>query len=206
MKYLIPLILLFACAEPEEIIKYIDKPVYITQTVTKTDTLVTTKEVVKDSIVYKERIVYDTIYLTDTVLRIETRTEIDTVYVPVFVTVVDTVYLERSAKFEYDPVFEEYVNDFLSMTQHYEPLIVDITMIVDNDYGVKSEASIYQGGWLIRVKVDDNCFEACVYRELMHCMFGKGYFDGIMIQNWEGCLEGMDERGYHQYLTDALSL
>jgi hypothetical protein len=61
--YLIPLaFLFFACTE--EIIKYIEEPVYIEKIVVKTDTLIIEKEVVKT--VYDTLVQYDTIPSTGT--------------------------------------------------------------------------------------------------------------------------------------------
>jgi hypothetical protein len=207
MKYLILLLFLalaISCAEPEVIEKIIREPVYITQTVSNTDTLIVEKEVVKDSIVYRERIVYDTI--TNTVLRIE----IDTVYVPTFITVVDTVYVERKSEITYDPILKPYVENFFVLAagriSGSTPLNVDVILRVDNDYGVISWTDIIGGKFVITIGTDGNCYEAGVYRELLHTLYAYSYIYSAghpMIQNWEGCLEMMDDT-MREYTLDNM--
>lgn len=166
MKYLIPLLLLFACAEPEIVEKIVKEPEYITQTVTSTDTLIIEREV----------IIRDTI----------------TVYVT------DTVYVERTTKFEYDPVFKNYVDSFFVYAQMVpEPggmLAVDVTMQVADLGGYISETTISNGGFLIKIDTHQ-CYEAGVYRELLHTLYARPYINRDyhpMQINWGQCLEDMN--------------
>lgn len=211
MKPLITLLFLalaISCAEPEEIIKYVDKPVYITQTVTETDTLFTTKEVVKDSIVYVP--VFEA--GQDSIIH-----HYDTVYVPVFVEVVDTVYVERKANITYHPRYEPFVThffeklgsrDLIIMDIHIDDIPADIASGADPRFNTNIN-TVKNGALLIWVTA--YCAEAVIYRELLHSLYAQPYLDEwyewdparndqLMAKNWSRCLENMNDEERTKYL------
>jgi len=218
MKTLIPLIFaLFAIAcEPEEIIKYIEKPVYLVRTMntTTTDTIYvdvprydTIEITVTDlDTIYIEKIIRDTV--TNTIVRIDTLIRVDTVFKTV--TQIDTVYIqvvrvdtvERQTELIYDPALKNYVDSFFVFAEMVPEtggrLAVDVAMVVE-DLGENNISSmeIVNGDFLIRINTNE-CYEAGVYRELLRALYARPYATSSwnpMQNNWEGCLEEMNYEG-----------
>jgi len=218
MKSLIPLIFaLFAIAcEPEEIIKYIEKPVYLVRTMntTTTDTVyvdVPQYDTIEITItdldtVYIEKIIRDTV--TNTILRVDTLIQVDTVFKTV--TQIDTVYIqvvridtvERQTELVYDPALKNYVDSFFVYAEMVPEtggrLAVDIRMeIVYTEWRDVSSTTIVNGDYLITIDTTE-CYEAGVYRELLHTLYARPYINrdwNPMQQGWEGCLEGLNAEG-----------
>ena len=210
MKYLLPLVLLaFGCTEEVIVEKIVEKPVYLTQTVTKTDTLFTTKEVVKDSVVYVP------VYEVGDTVDIH---HYDTVYVPVFVEVIDTVYVEREANVTYHPRYEPYVTYFFSKKPTSDMVIMDIhidDIPIDEANGAaaryNTNLNTVKNGVLV-IYITTGCPEAAIYRELLHHLYAWPYLnewyeweptanDYIMAKNWGRCLENMSEEERTKYLS-----
>lgn len=159
------LLIAFACADPEIVEKIVKEPEYITTNTHTVDTIYIDREIV----------------INDTI----------------FTTVTDTIYVERTAEFEYDPVFQNYVDSFFvyaEMVPEQSRLIVDITMIVEDLGGYVSETTIVNGRFLIKINTR-MCYEAGVYRELLHTFYARPYINRDyhpMQINWGQCLEDMN--------------
>lgn len=166
----------------------------------------------------------DTVFLTETEFIIDTVEvvieQIDTLFIE---TVrIDTV--ERQANITYDPIFESPIESFFARVDNS----VGRSIMLDVDVEIKvhpegnphflSEASISNGGWTIYITGRAGCVESCIYRELLHCLWGVSYRpawepweefnlvgdrDNVMVINWPICLEGKTNEQKEQYITKA---
>lgn len=134
---------------------------------------------------------------------IEYRDRIDTVYTVVY------QYEDREATITYEPAFEPYVQSFFELVDsrlgRSGMLQVDVNITDDMppDYRWSSLSEVVDGRWEIRVVNSPGCMEAAVYREMMHCLWGRDYAgvwfmhgdpEQVMTLNFPYCLETHTER------------
>lgn len=160
-----------------------------------------------EEIVYRDRIVYDSIPFFVNTFKgydLDSTRSFKVIGADTVVVIrVDTV--EREAKLVYDPLLQNYIDSFFVYAQQKIPdksrLAVDVVMEVA-DLGIYvSSTEIVDGYYLIKINISNNCYEAGVYRELLHTLYNRAYiyeWSQPMIPNWEGCLENW---GYTQRIN-----